>query len=65
MVRRLILSLSERESLLALPDDELTLTSTVRLWRSFCGSLWPGTPPVHDRESVDNVMLLTDSTYRT
>ncbi len=29
MARRQILSLSERESLLALPDDELTLTRMV------------------------------------
>ncbi len=36
MARRQILSLSERESLLALPDDELTLTQ----WRILVSMIW-------------------------
>lgn len=35
MARRQILSLSERESLLALPDDELTLTRM-----AYLGAAW-------------------------
>lgn len=43
MARRQILSLSERESLLALPDDELTLTRMTYFSEqdlAIMGSVW-------------------------